>query len=159
MQATLADRLGLNGPQEKNNSDNTKILADYVRRFQPNTQNTKFQHNTQKYWQTTFISVSTVLVVLIYLADNVTIVCPKKSNWIKKDLIGFDKTSFVISRYRKSGFFARAAERVVGRVGRPTVGFVPNLNVEFWDLIMWVNVAECGFSKSRYTNVNFEIWA
>jgi len=32
-QATIADRLGLNGPQEKNNSDNTKILADYVRRY------------------------------------------------------------------------------------------------------------------------------
>lgn len=32
-QATLADKLGLNGPQEKNNSDNFKILLDYVRRF------------------------------------------------------------------------------------------------------------------------------
>ena len=37
MQATLADRLGLNGPQEKNNSDNTKILADYVRRYHEET--------------------------------------------------------------------------------------------------------------------------
>ena len=31
--ATLADKLGLNGPQEKNNSDNFKILADFVRRY------------------------------------------------------------------------------------------------------------------------------
>ena len=29
----MADKLGLNGPQEKNNSDNYKILLDYVRRF------------------------------------------------------------------------------------------------------------------------------
>ena len=33
MQATLADKLGMNGPQEKNNSDNFKILLDYMRRF------------------------------------------------------------------------------------------------------------------------------
>ena len=32
-QATLADKLGLNGAQEKNNSDNYKILLDYFRRF------------------------------------------------------------------------------------------------------------------------------
>ena len=32
-QATIADKLGLNGPQERNNSDNFKILIDYVRRY------------------------------------------------------------------------------------------------------------------------------
>jgi len=32
-QATIADTLGLNGPQERNNSDNLKILTDYIRRF------------------------------------------------------------------------------------------------------------------------------
>ena len=31
--ATLAGRLGHNGPQEKNNVDNFKILHDYHRRF------------------------------------------------------------------------------------------------------------------------------
>merc|ERR1712024_337979 len=31
--ATLAEKLGLNGPQEKNNSDDFRILADYVRRY------------------------------------------------------------------------------------------------------------------------------
>ena len=32
-QAAVADQLGLNGPQEKNNSDNFRILAEYVRKF------------------------------------------------------------------------------------------------------------------------------
>jgi len=32
-QATIADKLGNNGPQERNNSDNFKILTDYVRRY------------------------------------------------------------------------------------------------------------------------------
>ena len=32
-QAAVADQLGLNGPQEKNNSDNFKILGEYVRKF------------------------------------------------------------------------------------------------------------------------------
>ena len=32
-QATIADKLGLNGTQERNNSDNFKILIDYVRRY------------------------------------------------------------------------------------------------------------------------------
>ena len=45
MQATLADRLGLNGPQEKNNSDNTKILADYVRRYHEETK--KYQKKSK----------------------------------------------------------------------------------------------------------------
>ena len=31
--AELAERFGLNGPQEKNNSDNFKILVEYVRKF------------------------------------------------------------------------------------------------------------------------------
>lgn len=31
--AELAERLGLNGAQEKNNSDNFRILAEYVRKF------------------------------------------------------------------------------------------------------------------------------
>ncbi len=32
-QATLAGRFGTNGPQEKNNADNFKLLAEYHRRF------------------------------------------------------------------------------------------------------------------------------
>ena len=32
-QAELAHKAGLNGPQEKNNSDNFKILVEYVRKF------------------------------------------------------------------------------------------------------------------------------
>ena len=32
-QAQIAERQGLNGPQEKNNSDNFKILVEYVRKF------------------------------------------------------------------------------------------------------------------------------
>ena len=32
-QATIADKLGQNEAQERNNSDNLKILADYVRRY------------------------------------------------------------------------------------------------------------------------------
>ena len=32
-EAELGERLGLNGPQEKNNSDNFKILVEYVRKF------------------------------------------------------------------------------------------------------------------------------
>ena len=32
-QAELGERFGLNGPQEKNNSDNFKILVEYVRKF------------------------------------------------------------------------------------------------------------------------------
>lgn len=32
-QAQMAERQGLNGPQEKNNSDNFKILVEYVRKF------------------------------------------------------------------------------------------------------------------------------
>ena len=32
--ATIAYQLGQNGPQERNNADNFKILADYCRRFQ-----------------------------------------------------------------------------------------------------------------------------
>ena len=31
--AELGERFGLNGPQEKNNSDNFKILVEYVRKF------------------------------------------------------------------------------------------------------------------------------
>ena len=32
-EAERAERFGLNGPQEKNNSDNFRILAEYVRKF------------------------------------------------------------------------------------------------------------------------------
>ena len=32
-QAQTAEKCGLNGPQEKNNSDNFKILVEYVRKF------------------------------------------------------------------------------------------------------------------------------
>ena len=32
--ATIAYQLGQNGPQERNNADNFKILSDYCRRFQ-----------------------------------------------------------------------------------------------------------------------------
>ena len=32
-EADLAEKLGLNGPQEKNNSDNFKIIGEYVRKF------------------------------------------------------------------------------------------------------------------------------
>ena len=32
-QASEADRLGSNGPQEKNNSDNFRILVEFVRKF------------------------------------------------------------------------------------------------------------------------------
>ena len=32
-QAELGERFGLNAPQEKNNSDNFKILVEYVRKF------------------------------------------------------------------------------------------------------------------------------
>jgi inositol polyphosphate-4-phosphatase len=31
--ATIAGRLGQNGPQEKNNADNFKVVAEYYRRF------------------------------------------------------------------------------------------------------------------------------
>ena len=31
--ATIAEKLGQNGPQERNNSDNFKILTDYIRRY------------------------------------------------------------------------------------------------------------------------------
>ena len=44
-QAELGERFGLNGPQEKNNSDNFKILVEYVRKFK---QKNYFNHISKK---------------------------------------------------------------------------------------------------------------
>ena len=43
--ATVAEKLGRNGPQEKNNSDNFKILVEYVRKFK---QKNFFNHISMK---------------------------------------------------------------------------------------------------------------
>ena len=43
--ATLAHKMGLNGPQEKNNIDNFKALAEYYRRYKKLNLNTSTSKN------------------------------------------------------------------------------------------------------------------
>ena len=52
-EARKADRLGLNGAQDKNNSDNFRILVEYVRKFK---QKNYFNHISKHC--TSLVSVS-----------------------------------------------------------------------------------------------------
>ena len=58
-QAHIAHKQGLNGPQEKNNSDNFKILVEYVRKFK---QKNYFNHISKN-----FRKVSDNLLLHIFL--------------------------------------------------------------------------------------------
>ena len=57
-EAWKADRLGLNGAQDKNNSDNFRILVEYVRKFK---QKNYFNHISKYASFCMRINISTIL--------------------------------------------------------------------------------------------------
>ncbi len=64
--ATIAHKMGNNGPQEKNNIDNFKTLAEYYRRFKRINLSTKQHKNKRKYCHTVrnllFLSKNSALI-------------------------------------------------------------------------------------------------
>ena len=64
--ATIAHKMGNNGPQEKNNIDNFKTLAEYYRRFKRINLSTKQHKNKRKYCHTVrnllFLSKNSTLI-------------------------------------------------------------------------------------------------
>ncbi|XP_023330385.1 type II inositol 3,4-bisphosphate 4-phosphatase [Eurytemora carolleeae] len=63
--ATIAEKLGLNTAQEKNNTDNYRILADYLRRFkQLRLFNTTQDKDTRMSWKSREVHLDDLMTIL-----------------------------------------------------------------------------------------------